>query len=274
MDHNTIRYALNNSARIRAQNISDALENNGRFNEDGLTVKSWGQRYHLKIPTIDLTTQFNSKALYIQRANFITAFAPLVGAVIMEQFEEHRAKNNKERGRTDNEDKLTDRFEAVLENYYTKMQFHAFMDNHVIEGHYRGFASSGQAFIQIGTGGSYLFHVPFETNRLYEETITRQGDKQALFDFAKGYMKILHTLGPHGKYDRAEYIDIQDKVPEFKTACKALARITQAMKNKPEDELSPDDRAWQDASRFIDIPVKSEKSGGGFWQKIQNALSL
>lgn len=165
-DIGAIRAALYRAAEERAQMASDELVEKGKIQEK-ISVKDHKNTYEINIPSIRLTTRFNIKAHYVQRNDFLKAFAPLVGAVIKEKFHDEYEKNNKE-------DSLTQRWPRSI-----NMGFIQFCNENVIPADDRGFADVGFTWVSFGMGGAlHGFEVPFRQSALYENTITNPKEKR------------------------------------------------------------------------------------------------
>lgn len=238
-------------------------------NSGKISVKDHKNTYEINIPSIRLTTRFNIKAHYVQRNDFLKAFAPLVGAVIKEKFHDEYEKNNKE-------DSLTQRWPRSI-----NMGFIQFCNENVIPADDRGFADVGFTWVSFGMGGAlHGFEVPFRQSALYENTITNPKEKKALFEFAKSYIQAMHKNGPHAQYDKEDYMDIRCDDAHLKTAYKALASISSTLQGKRFEDLSKEEKLWHTASRLITLKTdepeqqKHAKQAPSLWQKMQNALKL
>lgn len=269
-DIGAIRAALYRAAEERAQMVSDELAEKGKIQEK-VSVKDNKKTYEINIPSIKLTTLFNIKAHYVQRNDFLKAFAPLVGAVIKEKFHDEYEKNNEE-------DSLTKRWPLGI-----NLAFRQFCDENVIPAGDRGFSDVGCTWVSFGGGGSgasHGFKVPFRHSDLYEETITSPKEKRALFEFAKSYIQAMHKYGPYAEYNNKDYMDIRCDDAHLKTAYKALARISSTLQDKRFEDLSKEEKLWHTASQLISLNTdepeqqENEKQAPSLWQKLQNALKL
>lgn len=209
-----------------------------------------GKKHSVKIPHIELTSKFNIDEHYTHRNDFLRAFAPLVGAVIMEKYYEDYCKRNEP-------DDFLKRFPINLSPH-----FGSFWKNEIIPPEDKGFGDFGSTLIQLGPGGGRMgFQVPLKTNALYENTIAKQRDKEKLFAFAKGYLKAMHVQdSPYPQLDEEDYFQI-DKVPHIKEACQALVKITANLQDKPYHELSDEEKPWHTAAEKITAFQPAQKSG-------------
>lgn len=270
-DPGAMRRALYRAAEERAQETSDELVANGKL-QDKVSVKTQRNIYEINISSIKLKTLFNTRAHYIRRNDFIKAFAPLVGAVIADKF-------------NDEYDPANDSYDFIKQlPLNEKPGFRHFCDENIIPAKDRGFSNVGSLWIEFMGGASYKFQVPFRQSKLYEETITSSREKGALLEFAKSYMQASHDYGPHPKYDSDDYMQIKCNDKPLETAYKALARISSKLHDKPYEDMTKEEKHWHAASKLITLKTHNDVSNShndvpeqkapSLWGRLQNALKL
>lgn len=247
-DLGLMQQALRRGDRERAEEKAQEFNEKGRL-RDHFSVAVSGKKYEVAIPHIELTSKFNIDEHYTHRNDFLRAFAPLVGAVIMERYYEDYCKKNEE----------SDFSKGMPLSF--NPHFGSFWKNEIISPEEKGFGDFGSSLIQFGAGGGRVgFQVPLKTNTLYETTITKEKDKDKLFAFAKGYLKALHVQDtPYPQHNEEDYFRI-DKVPHIKEACQALVKIAGNLQGQLYQELTDEEKPWYTAAEKITASQKAQKA--------------